>query len=269
MTGNSRTLTYPSEGFGAPKDRHPAPPDHGLPAGTQVFSADNHISLAEDIFYERPRGMKDQAPRVIQEDGAWTLAMGGKDPPARSSPSCSPSTTRARAPIRATSRRDGRARLRRRPKELAFPNSLLGLWLARPGGPRALLPYLQRVHGGGAGAIGQPHLRRRLDQLVGRRRRTPDGERIERPRAQDLLMPLMPGKHADGKPIDYSSHAMDGVWDAIEEAGVPISHHIGETPPASPTVSMLLASGCSSPWRPSATPLGSTSSVASWIATPD
>ena len=25
----------------------------GLPAGTEVFSADNHISLAEDIFYEQ------------------------------------------------------------------------------------------------------------------------------------------------------------------------------------------------------------------------
>ena len=48
------TLTYPREGFGAPKDRtgH-ATGRSGLPAGTEVFSADDHISLAEDIFYER------------------------------------------------------------------------------------------------------------------------------------------------------------------------------------------------------------------------
>ena len=53
MTSSS-TLTYPREGVGAPKDRHPGPlADVGLPAGTEVFSADNHISLAEDIFYER------------------------------------------------------------------------------------------------------------------------------------------------------------------------------------------------------------------------
>ena len=27
---------------------------------------------------------------------------------------------------------------------------------------------------------------------------------------------------------------MDGVWDAIEEAQLPVSHHIGENPPATP-----------------------------------
>ncbi len=49
-----------------------------------------------------------------------------------------------------------------------------------------------------------------------------------------FLMPLMPGKDTEGTPIDYSSTAMDGVWEAIEEAGVPVSHHIGENPPATP-----------------------------------
>ena len=41
------TLTYPVEGFRPPKDRtgH-ATGKTGLPAGTQVFSADNRISLA-------------------------------------------------------------------------------------------------------------------------------------------------------------------------------------------------------------------------------
>ena len=57
-------MTYPPAGLGAPKDRHPGPvTDVGLPAGTEVFSADNHISLAEDIFYEQfPASMKDRAP---------------------------------------------------------------------------------------------------------------------------------------------------------------------------------------------------------------
>src|SRR3954462_3385848 len=80
MTTRAGTLTYPPEGFGPPKDRHGhATHAVGLPAGTEVFSADNHISLAEDIFYERfPEALKDQAPRVLLDDGAWTLAMGGK-----------------------------------------------------------------------------------------------------------------------------------------------------------------------------------------------
>ena len=54
MSSMRSTLTYPAEGFGAPKDRQGgATGATGLPAGTQVFSADDHISLAEDIFYER------------------------------------------------------------------------------------------------------------------------------------------------------------------------------------------------------------------------
>ncbi|MEL7208539.1 MAG: amidohydrolase family protein, partial [Actinomycetota bacterium] len=50
-----------------------------------------------------------------------------------------------------------------------------------------------------------------------------------------FLLPLMPGKDLDDRRIDYGSTAMDGVWDAIEESGLPVSHHIGESPPASPS----------------------------------
>ena len=84
MTARAARLTYPREGFGAPKDRQgSATGSVGLPAGTEVFSADDHISLAEDIFYERfPESMKEQAPRVVCDDGAWTLAFGGKTLPA-------------------------------------------------------------------------------------------------------------------------------------------------------------------------------------------
>ena len=49
-----------------------------------------------------------------------------------------------------------------------------------------------------------------------------------------FLMPLSPGKDLEKRPIDYASSAMDGVWEAIEEEQVPVSHHIGESPPATP-----------------------------------
>ncbi|MBJ7386804.1 MAG: amidohydrolase, partial [Mycolicibacterium sp.] len=43
---------YPPEGWGAPKNRHGHATGSiaGLPAGTEIFSADNHISVADDIF---------------------------------------------------------------------------------------------------------------------------------------------------------------------------------------------------------------------------
>jgi predicted TIM-barrel fold metal-dependent hydrolase len=49
-----------------------------------------------------------------------------------------------------------------------------------------------------------------------------------------FLMPLQPGKDLEKRPIDYASPTMEGVWEAIEEAQVPVSHHIGENPPSTP-----------------------------------
>src|SRR5690242_6138724 len=79
-------FTYPSS-LGAPKNRHAqaAGSESALPVGTQVFSADNHISLSEDIFHERfPEALKDQAPRVFYAEDSWTLGFGDKNilPPA-------------------------------------------------------------------------------------------------------------------------------------------------------------------------------------------
>ena len=72
-TQTEPTAFYPAEGFGAPKDRVASVVGPvGLPAGTRVFSADDHISLAEDIFYERlPASMQDSAPRIWYKDGAF------------------------------------------------------------------------------------------------------------------------------------------------------------------------------------------------------
>ncbi len=44
------------------------------------------------------------------------------------------------------------------------------------------------------------------------------------------MIPLSPGKHADGTPIDYSAGTMDRFWAAAADAGLPIGFHIGEVP---------------------------------------
>src|ERR1700743_2198955 len=72
---------YPEGVIGAPKHRrgHAAEANTGLPSGTEVFSAGHHISLADDIFYDRfPDDLKDQAPRVWYEDGAYLLGPPGQ-----------------------------------------------------------------------------------------------------------------------------------------------------------------------------------------------
>ena len=65
---SSTSILYPPEGFGAPKFRKGHAREEGLTEllkGTEIFSADNHISVADDIFYERfPEELKGAAPRI-------------------------------------------------------------------------------------------------------------------------------------------------------------------------------------------------------------
>src|SRR3569623_1293590 len=127
----AHTLTYPAEGLGAPKNRVPGPvAEVGLPAGTEVFSADNHISLSEDIFFEKaPASMKDRVPRVMNVDGGWTLAMGGQSV----LPQAFLDVLTQYDPVRGSHTGDIEARLGALDSEgvsteLAFPNSILALF---------------------------------------------------------------------------------------------------------------------------------------------
>ncbi|WP_163756290.1 amidohydrolase family protein [Mycobacterium botniense] len=237
-TRTSSLALYPPEGFGAPKDRRGhASGDVGLPPGTEVFSADNHISLAEDIFYERfPDDLKDKAPRIWYQDGAYLVGRQGQTflPGDFSAvlmqydDLAGAATTNIEARIQEL-HEDGVD------KELAFPNAVLALFHFPDKDLRervfriynehmADLQERSRGHFYGVGLINwwdPKGTRRTLEELKALGLKT-------------FLLPLNPGKGEDGNVIDYSSTAMSPVWDEIEESGLPISHHIGETPPKSP-----------------------------------
>lgn len=238
MTDRTGVLTYPREGFGAPKDRRGrATGDVGLPPGTEVFSADDHISLAEDIFFEQfPESMKDKAPRVVYEDGAWTLAIGGRG----FLPEEFTAVLMQYDPLAGSSTHDIDARLAELAsdgihRELAFPNALLGLMGFPDKEVRELcfriynqhIAGLQERSGGRFFGVGMVNWW--------------DGEGCRRTltECKDLgirtfWLPLKPGKDDDGQPIDYNAPSMYPVWEAIEESGLPVSHHIGEAPLSSP-----------------------------------
>ncbi|MBV9950981.1 MAG: amidohydrolase [Acidimicrobiia bacterium] len=232
------TLTYPSAGLGAPKDRHPAPlVDTGLPAGTEVFSADNHISLAVDIFYERfPESMKDKAPRVMNVDGGWVIGYDGKsvlvpefiEVLTQYDPLSGSHTGDVEARIAALES-EGVTR------ELAFPNSILALfgWPDREVRELCFRIYnehiadVQERSGNRIYGVGLVN----WWDAEGTRRTLTELKELG---LKTFLMPLSPGKDLEKRPIDYASAAMDDVWAVIEEVGLPVSHHIGESPPASP-----------------------------------
>ena len=82
-----------------------------------------------------------------------------------------------------------------------------------------------------------------------------------------FLMPINPGRDEDKRPIDYSSTAMDPVWDVIEDAGVPASSSSARARRRRPTSSTRSPSACSSPLPRSATASASTSWAGSLTAT--
>ncbi|HVX16739.1 MAG TPA: amidohydrolase family protein [Acidimicrobiales bacterium] len=238
MSVASRTITYPPEGLGAPKARRPGPlADVGLPAGIDVFSADNHISLAVDIFYERfPASMKDRAPRVMNERGGWVIGMDGKsilvpefvDVLTQYDPVSGSHTGDVEARIAALES-EGVS------KELAFPNSVLALfgWPDREVRElcfRIYNEHIAEVQERSKGRIYGVGLINWWD-ADGARRTVNELKELG---LKTFLLPLQPGKDLDKRPIDFASTAMDPVWDAIEEAQVPVAHHIGENPPATP-----------------------------------
>ena len=188
MTGISRTLTLPARGpGGARRIAIPGPlVDLGLPAGTEVFSADDHISLAEDIFYERfPESMKERAPRVMNVGGGWVIGMDGKSILV---PEFIEVLTQY-DPVSGSHTGDVEARLAALDsegvaKELAFPNSVLALF----GWPdREVRELCFRIYNEHIAEVQERSnnriYRRRPHQLVGRRRGTPDGQRAEGARA--------------------------------------------------------------------------------------
>jgi predicted TIM-barrel fold metal-dependent hydrolase len=238
MTAQVGTVTYPRDGFGAPKDRQGhATGSVGLPADTEVFSADDHISLAEDIFYERfPDSLKEQAPRVVYEDGAWTLAFGGRTLLPREFNA----VLMQYDPLAGSGTGDMEARLHDLEsdgihRELAFPNAMLALmgWPDRAVRERCFRIYNEHIAGLQEQSNGRFHGVGMVNWW--------DGEGCRRTLAEmkDLglktfWLPLKPGAGEDDKPIDYNSPAMYPVWEAIEESGLPVAHHIGEAPLSSP-----------------------------------
>ena len=233
MAPPAATSVYPPGALGPPKDRrgHADSTESRLPAGTEVFSADNHISLGQDIFVDRfPTAMQDRAPRVVFQNDTWNLAFGDK---LLLAPAFS-GVLMQYDPLPGSSTRDLEERMAQLEadgvtRELAFPNALLGLMGYKDLEVRELcfriynehLAELQERAPGrfyGVGLINWwdgEGARRTVDELKSLGITT-------------FWLPLKAGLTADGRPIDYNSPDLWPVWEAIEESGVPVSHHIGE-----------------------------------------
>jgi predicted TIM-barrel fold metal-dependent hydrolase len=200
-----------------------------LPQNTPVISADNHLSIGEDIWFDRfPARLKDRAPRVWQKNGVWHVGFDGKS----LFPDLLEKSFGIFEPL------PGAYALDRRledmaaegiDKEIVFGNGIMALlqysdveireWIFRS--YNEYLADLGERSGGRFHGVAIPNfwdiskIRSSLAEIKALGIKT-------------ILLPMKPGKGPDGKEIAYADEEMEPFWHAIEECNLPICFHVGE-----------------------------------------
>lgn len=213
-------------------DRAPQSPGK-LPAGLVLVSADNHVELTEDIFFDNfPQNMKPAAPRVWF-DKYWRVGF----PDALQAYPTGVDVDTALARSVMNDGFDFAVRQRHLDAEgiaheIVYPNSLMG-FIRYPDQDMQELMYrtynehmaeLDRRGGGrfhGVGICSNWWDPAKAEQAIGQ---------IVDLGLKSFMLPYSPGKNKDGEIIDYSDPAMDRFWAIAEEAGLPVNFHIGEVP---------------------------------------
>jgi predicted TIM-barrel fold metal-dependent hydrolase len=233
----SRDATFASPaaaGAGFIVDRKPQPLDGvALPKGLAIVSADNHVEVTEDIFYQSfPERLRDAAPRVWF-DKYWHVGFKGDV-------EAFPVGFDIERALSKTVMNDGfDFAVRNRhldaegiAKEIVYPQSMLG-FVRYPDLEMQELMY--RVYNGhladlqarnpgrffGVGILSNWWDPAKAEAAV---------QQIVDLGLKTFMLPYSPGKGLDGKPIDYAGPEMDRFWAAANEAGLPVSFHIGEVP---------------------------------------
>lgn len=200
-----------------------------LPADTIVVSSDSHVSIAQDIFYERfPSRMKDRAPRIWRGDGVNHIGFNGK--------SLYPPSTVAGGSL--FDYRLGSFDLDARladldaegvDKEIAFGNGIYAVLFHQDFEVREttcriynefLAEFQERAKGRfyGVGLINYWDISKTQDSI----------DELKALGLKTFLLPLNASKDITGRSINYSGEEMDPFWKIVEDAGLPVLHHIGE-----------------------------------------
>lgn len=199
-----------------------------LPEGTVIISADNHWSFCDDIFYERfPAHLKDRAPRAVNDDGAFIFDVEGK-------PLFTETVKRI---LRTHDSVPGNYQMAPRlkdmdaegiQKEIVFGNAIGAFytypdlevreWVFRI--YNQYMSELQQQAPGrfyGVGLLNYWQPERTAESIA----------EIKELGLKTFLIPMFP-MGADRQPINYGDEAMEPMWQAIEDSGMPVCFHVGE-----------------------------------------
>jgi predicted TIM-barrel fold metal-dependent hydrolase len=204
-----------------------------IPEGTIVVSSDNHWSLSEDLWKDRaPNSLRDRLPSIWYDDerGLYQMGIGGK--PSFVHPAIVDS-------IKSIEDRRGTLSMPERladldaegiAMEIVFPQSLLMYFQhpdfeAREWIFRAYNEYMAEVGERAPGRFFGVAFPNFWDPS-----KTEESIRhIKDLGLKTFQIPITPGLDVNGKTIQYASEAMDPFWSIIEDAGLPVCFHIGES----------------------------------------
>ncbi len=203
------------------------------PAGTRIISADSHL-IEQDYWFEGfPEELRDQAPRMRFHDGFFDLTIRDKSmTPAHigqhlcKSMECTPGLNEIPARLQDLD-------VEGVEKELIFPQRLFGLFMFGE------MRNREQVFGLYNEAIARrcAEAPERLFPIMvpnywDMTKAADSVQRCVALGARGLMVPLKPGKNAEGNPIHYNDPALDALYGAIAASGVPLVFHIGEAIPS-------------------------------------
>lgn len=204
--------------------------------GLCVVSADNHIEVTEDIFFEAfPERLRAQAPRVWR-DGYWRVGYPNAMQTYPEGVDVDGALTRAVLTDGFDMKqRASHLQAEGIDREIVYPQSLLA-FIRHP--DQDVQELIYRVWNEWMAELGRRDPGRFFGVAICSNWWDP--QRAEAAISQvfdlglkTLMIPLNPGLAPDGKPIDYAGEHMDRFWSVAAEARLPVAFHIGEVPASS------------------------------------
>lgn len=208
-----------------------------LPAGTRIVSADNHWDVASDIFFERlPEHLKEKAPRIWL-DKFIRIGFMNKDGQLESPFKGPEREMNLHTNLGLEGCWDIDARLAHLDAEgieadMNYPNMIL-LMFGHPDLELREAVFriynqhqveLNKASGGrchGVGIVPNWWDPDKAEAVV---------QEIVDLGLKAMMLPLKAGNDLNGKPILFSEPGSDRLMKAIEQSGIPLCFHIGETP---------------------------------------
>lgn len=232
-----KTLANPlMRDLALPVDRPIQSPENlKLPKDTVIVSADSHWDPTADIFFERlPEKFREKAPRIWMDKVVKFKVSDGKGGYINPFSPAISEIYEANSGVSGIHDLDLRVEHMNREgiaKEINFPGFVLAFahtpdFEMREAIYRVFNEHLAEMQAHNAGrSYGVAVLSNWWD---GARAREAVRQIVDLG-FKTMMLPLYPGNGLDGKPIVWSEPAYDELWSAIEDSGLPLCFHVGES----------------------------------------